>query len=230
MTNREITSQIVKSLFLKRKFQQGGNISYTPYIPKKTVDPEYVKIEEQIPTGYVKQYNLETPIQIISEIPEEQETSQEPEVKDIVLENIPGVQMDNLNAIQKRLTDSGFTSKQRAAILATVALESGANPSAIGDNGLASGLFQWHPNRFNGKFDLDSQIDLIVSEIRDKQNGNGWTGSSIFSKDNALSAFDGDDLYAIVSALTANFIRPANTQREIQRRYDLAQKIYKQLC
>jgi hypothetical protein len=62
---------------------------------------------------------------------------------------------------------------QRAAVLATIVAESGGDPKAIGDGGLAHGLFQWHPNRYKAGEDLDSQIKLILQEISDVNYKNG---------------------------------------------------------
>ena len=137
--------------------------------------------------------------------------------------------MDNLNHIADRLKDAGFSKEQSAAILGTVMEESHGNPLAIGDNGKARGLFQWHGARFQATDDLDSQIDLIINELRDYKNSNGWLSSKKYNKQDAINAFNSDDLHAIITALTANFIRPANTDSAIERRYNQAQQIYKQL-
>lgn len=147
----------------------------------------------------------------------------------IEFDNIPGVNMDNLKRIAERLKKEGFSEKQSAAILSTVVAESKANPLAIGDNGKARGLLQWHGNRFNATDDLDSQIDLIINEVKDYKNSNGWLSSKKYNKKDAINAFNGEDLYAMVTALTANFIRPANTDSAIEKRYNQAQQLYDQL-
>lgn len=145
------------------------------------------------------------------------------------LTNFKGANIDNLNYINSKLTDAGYSKVQRAAILATIVQESGARPEAVGDAGKAKGLFQWHSDRFTAGRDLDSQIALIQSELTDLTNKNAWTGSKLFSRQQAISAFNGDDLHSTVSALTANFIRPANTSKEIERRYNIAQQILNSL-
>ena len=45
------------------------------------------------------------------------------------------------------LTDQGWTAPQAAGIIGNAYGESGLNPAAIGDNGSAYGLFQYHADR-----------------------------------------------------------------------------------
>lgn len=180
-------------------------------------------LESNFPEPYQKQFNLE-----FNPFKQGVKPPLKPEKK-IELAEIPGTNMANLNQIADKLKAAGFTAQQSAAILATVAEESKANPLSIGDNGKAKGLFQWHGNRFTATDDLDSQIDLIIKEIRDYKNSNGWLSSALFKKYDAIDAFNGNDLENVVSALTANFIRPKHTEYAIGKRYNLAKQIYEQL-
>lgn len=138
---------------------------------------------------------------------------------------------ENLNQINKELLKAGYKKTQRAAILATMLAESGVNPMAIGDAGRARGLFQWHPNRFTAGKDLASQIQLALSELKDFDNKNAWSASRKYNKRSAFDTFHNtEDLMEAISALTANFIRPANTDKEIQKRYGIAQQLMSQMA
>ena len=143
--------------------------------------------------------------------------------------SIPGIYMDNLNTIADRLKEAGFSKEQSAAILATVADESHANPLAIGDKGAARGLFQWHGNRFNADDTLDSQINLIINEIRDTRNVDGWGPSEKYKRNAAIDAFNNGNLESAITAITYNFIRPKYKDSATKRRFQLAQRIYNEL-
>lgn len=184
-----------------------------------------VVLIDPYPEGYQKQFDLSW-----NPFKSEKVSPIRPELQDKhSFRSIPGMYMDNLNHIADRLKDAGFSKEQSAAILGTVMEESQGNPLTVGDNGKARGLFQWHGARFQATDDLDSQIDLIINELRDYKNSNGWLSSKKYNKQDAINAFNGNDLHAIITALTANFIRPANTDSAIERRYNQAQQIYKQL-
>ncbi len=50
-------------------------------------------------------------------------------------------------AVMNKLQSMGYSRKMAAAITANAMTESGLNPTAVGDNGQAYGMFQWHPAR-----------------------------------------------------------------------------------
>lgn len=197
------------------KMQFGG------YTPDKSVT-----MAEDIPGAYVKEYNLEW-----NPFTDKAENSPiEPEFRDKHgITTIPGVDMDNLNRIADRLKEEGFTKEQSAALLATVAEESKANPNAVGDNGKSKGIMQWQGNRFKSGNDLDSQIDLLINEIRDFSSTDAWSSSEKYSKANAFDAFNSGNLEDMVTALTYNFVRPKYRATDTKKRYELAQKIYNEL-
>lgn len=222
------------------KHQWGGLIAsslvYKPFVPediKKEVK-ESPKQDTEVSEITIDQTRFPVEpvrIQPIQRI--EFQPNPEKYMQNEIEETISGVNanLNNLNEINKQLKDAGYKKTQRAAILATIVAESGANPAAIGDAGKARGLFQWHPNRFTAGIDLGSQIRLILSELKDFDNRNAWSNSRKYNKRNAYDIFHStDDLNAAISALTANYIRPANADKEIQKRYNIAQQLINQMA
>ena len=82
------------------------------------------------------------------------------------------------------LINRGWSDTGARAVIANMVNETtGLNPYAVGDNGLAHGLFQWHDNRWTnylnyvdgGKYDfenggiqtaIDSQLDFMTHEVK----------------------------------------------------------------
>ena len=190
---------------------------------REALSYQFGGVVNDYPLPYAKQYNL-------SLNPFKKEKQVEiPKVENHAFTAIPGINMNNLNTIADRLKESGFSKEQTAAILATVAEESHADPKAIGDNGAARGLFQWHGNRFDAGDDLDSQINLIIKEIRDTKNVNGWGPSNKYKRSTAIETFNNGNLEDTVAVLTHNFIRPHDKDGATKRRFQLAQKLYNEL-
>lgn len=215
----------------KWKHQRGGLI-YTPFEPT-TIKNEKSNQKETIKDDVDNNRFPIEPVHIYKPIGLNWEPK-DVSIKDPVEEIISGISNannDNLNEINKRLKKEGYKKTQRAAILATIVAESGANPKAIGDSGKARGLFQWHSNRFTAGKDLASQIQLALSELKDFDNKNAWSVSRKYNKRSAFDIFHNtEDLMEAISALTANFIRPANTDKEIQKRYGIAQQLINQMA
>jgi len=209
------------------KYQKGGNI-YSPFIPNEKKEELYD--EEPLYSNYkypiipvtyhpIQSVQLqEAPIIEESEIPDEKFIADTSKLK------IDGANNDNLTYVNTKLSEAGIPKLQRAVILATIVAESGADPKAIGDAGKAHGLFQWHPDRYKAGPDLDSQIQLILDEVTNLNYKNGWGGRK---KD--FDDFNGDNLQASVRALTKGFIRPADIDGQSVLRYNIAQRILKQL-
>lgn len=209
------------------KHQQGGLI-YTPFV-RELENTEQTK--ENTPQLDQTRFPVE-PVYIYKPIGLEWEPKGTSMVEptEETISGIENANNNNLNEINKELKNAGYKKTQRAAILATIVAESGANPTALGDAGKAKGLFQWHANRFTAGIDLGSQIQLILSELKDFNNQNAWSGSKKYNKRNAYDTFHNtEDLNAAISALTANYIRPANTDKEIQKRYNIAQQLISQM-
>lgn len=215
------------------KYQDGGSLVYHSFVPEEQYENtsstnELLNVDDtKYPVTPVKIYKP-MPIQEINNTQKAEESEIEKNVPDVL--KINGANNDNLNIINKELKSAGYKKTQRAAILATIIAESGANPMAVGDAGKAKGLFQWHPNRFSAGIDLNSQIQLLMNEIKDKRNVNAWTSSKKYNKELAFNTFHNtDDLKEAISVLTFNYIRPANTDREIEKRYNIAQKLISQM-
>lgn len=217
-------------LSLNYKLQQGGLV-YTPFEREPVEEKKKTTKKGILQEVDQTRFPVEA-VKIVKINPVEWEPNPEQYMETPLLDNlsISNANSNNLNQINKELQKAGYKKTQRAAILATIVAESGANPSAIGDAGKARGLFQWHGNRFNAGIDLASQIQLALSELKDSDNKNAWSSSRKYNKQNAFDIFHNtEDLMEAISALTANFIRPANTDREIQKRYGIAQQLISQM-
>ena len=136
--------------FYQPSFNLSPRQSSYPVVPVK-------EVTEQVATEPV----ATKPVTPIVENPVIEEPIKESKI------SVRGANNDNLNYINSQLSKAGMGKNQRAAVLATIVAESGGNPKAIGDGGLAHGLFQWHPDRYKAGEDLDSQINLILSELDD---------------------------------------------------------------
>lgn len=213
------------------KYKEGGSIAYTPFISNEEDTNDISKNFDFYKPSFSLFSNPIIPVQQPTS-GSRQPTITEPVTKESIVEepitesriSINGSNNNNLNYINTALTKAGMGKTQRAAVLATIVAESGGDPKAVGDGGLAHGLFQWHPNRYKAGEDLDSQIKLILQEISDVNYKNGWGGRK---KD--FDTFNSDDLKSVVSAITKGFIRPANADSQSNLRYNIAQRIYNQL-
>ena len=210
-----------------RKYQKGGNI-YSPFVPndrkEEIYDEEPVYSDYKYPIIPVTPHPIQ-PVQLQkAPVIEEPEIPEEKPIADTSKLKVNGANNDNLTYINTKLSEAGIPKLQRAAILATIVAESGADPKAIGDKGKAHGLFQWHQDRYKAGPDLDSQIQLILDEVTNLNYKNGWGGRK---KD--FADFNGNDLQAAVRALTKGFIRPADIDGQSVLRYNIAQRILKQL-
>lgn len=87
--------------------------------------------------------------------PAEQGEIQEAVANGEFTEGVGGSSAAELNELNDMLIADGYSPEARAAILGTVAAESGGNPNAVGDNGHAHGLFQWRDD--NGRYQLMQQ-------------------------------------------------------------------------
>lgn len=64
----------------------------------------------------------------------------------------------------------GLTKEQAAGLAGNIMQESGFNPKAVGDNGKAHGIAQWHPNRrknidiLNTSF--EDQVTYLIKELK----------------------------------------------------------------
>ncbi|KWR88765.1 phage tail tape measure protein [Cupriavidus sp. IDO] len=111
----------------------------------------------------------------------------------------------------------GWTKEQAAGIVANLRQESQMNPGAVGDNGKAYGVAQWHPDRQANfakwagkdirKSSLDEQLAFVDHELR--KGTEQSAGRALASAKTAQEAGN------IVSRL---YERPANSDTEAARR------------
>jgi hypothetical protein len=121
----------------------------------------------------------------------------------------------------QKLIGMGWTRQQAAGIAANIQRESAGNEKAVGDNGRAYGLAQWHPDRqaafekWSGKnirsSNRDEQLAFINHELR--EGGEQGAGTAL------AKATDAGRAAAIVSQ---QYERPADVAGEASRRAAMA--------
>ncbi len=119
----------------------------------------------------------------------------------------------------------GWSREQAVGIASNLSVESGFNPSAVGDGGKAYGVAQWHPDRqrqfhaFAGKdiraSTLDEQLAFIHYELTQGQEKSA--GDALRK---ARSAYEAGGI------VSRQYERPARADAEASRRGMLAQSIY----
>jgi hypothetical protein len=125
----------------------------------------------------------------------------------------------------QKLIGMGWTRAQAAGIAANVQRESGGNEKAVGDNGSAFGLAQWHPDRqaafekWAGKSmrasTRDEQLAFINYELRQgSEQGAGVALAGAKTADQAASI------------MSQRYERPADATGEAERRATLAAALY----
>jgi hypothetical protein len=124
-------------------------------------------------------------------------------------------------SVIKSFEGMGWSHAQAAGLAANLATESGFDPKAVGDNGAAYGIGQWHQNRqFNfakwsghdiGQSSLDEQLRFVNYELT--QGDEQKAGAAL------RTATDAQQAGAIVSA---DYERPADQTGEAARRAGLA--------
>ena len=93
-----------------------------------------------------------------------------------------GSQNDTQGAL-KHFMDNGYTREQSSGIVGNLIVESGLNTDAVGDNGQAYGLAQWHPRRQQTFKDVQGrdirgstrqeQLDFILYELQSTEKAAG---------------------------------------------------------
>ncbi|MFJ4349469.1 phage tail tip lysozyme [Pseudomonas sp. NPDC089428] len=73
------------------------------------------------------------------------------------------------NMILQFFQGLGWTREQSAGIVANLSVESGFDPAAVGDNGKAYGIAQWHPDR-QANFKAWAGKDIRQSTLEDQLN------------------------------------------------------------
>ena len=118
----------------------------------------------------------------------------------------------------------GWTTAQAAGIVANLVAESGLNPAAVGDGGLAYGLPQWHPDRqegFQNLFgksihgsSLDEQLAYVHHELNDTERA---AGAALHACTTA---------YEAGACVSERYERPADRAGEAAKRGLLASSLW----
>jgi hypothetical protein len=126
----------------------------------------------------------------------------------------------------QKLIGMGWSRAQAAGIAANIQRESGGNEKAVGDNGKAFGLAQWHADRqaafekWGGKdirsSNRDEQLAFINHELR--QGGEQGAGDALSRAKDAGQA---------ASIVSQRYERPADVAGEAARRAALAMALYR---
>lgn len=135
----------------------------------------------------------------------------------------------------KHYTDQGLTPVQAAAIVGAFIVESGLNPTAVGDKSLSSrahGLAQWRGPRWEhmqayakthhkSEFDLVTQLDFALSELNSTER---MAGTKLFQAKTVEEAAEAMIDYERPGGWTKKWPRKAQTwpQRLAQAKRCLA--------
>lgn len=144
-----------------------------------------------------------------------------------------------LNYIMKSLLGRGVAPVQAAAILGTIAEESGGDPFAASESGEYNGLLQWGRDRYAPSLlsdgdpfaEIDRQLDHLCKTLGDTADGKSWThggeGSGyVTAADAQLDWAHPADLWHAVRSLNRGYVRPAGGERSALNRYGVADKAY----
>ena len=135
----------------------------------------------------------------------------------------PSPNADKTREAMNYFIGQGWTPAQAAGIVANLRTESGLNPGARGDGGLAYGIGQWHPDRqaafqqFTGHSiqgsSFEDQLKFVQYEMT---HGESSAGDRLHS---ASSAYDAG------ATVSRYYERPADASGEAARRGTLAAQI-----
>ena len=150
--------------------------------------------------------------------------------------------INNLNRIYRSLNNNkSLNNAQKAAILATIVEESGANPGAIDETKEFNGLLQWSNERFpvkitgNDKVDIDNQLNKIFYKTIDNTTDRvSWThggkGSGYKSAKDSHNAFKtATTVSRATHALNRGYVRPTGKNASVRNRARVAYQIYRRL-
>jgi Phage tail lysozyme len=122
----------------------------------------------------------------------------------------------------------GLSEAAIAGLLANEVRESRCNPRAIGDNGKAHGIFQWHPDR-RAKILSATGIDITSANHSEQLKAAWWEMTEdsfekkVFSQ--LQSATTPGDAAAIISR---EYLRPGDTNGEQKVRAEYADNLHRQ--
>lgn len=115
----------------------------------------------------------------------------------------------------------GYPRDVADGIAANEQRESGGNPNATGDNGLAHGLYQWHPDRI-AKIKAGTGIDVTTAGADDQRRAAAWEIQQMGLKDSLINS---GGAYNSAALFSKKFERPANGDYEAIIRGQEALKI-----
>lgn len=140
-----------------------------------------------------------------------------------------------ISYINDKLRDGGMSKTKRAAVLANIIEESGGNPFAKGPGGFY-GLLQWSNGRYaptqeTDTFkELNNQINYILQTEGNSTDRKSWThggkGSGYNSVNDAIKAFNENNLKSSTRGFTLGYVRPAGGLDSLSNRYSVAKQIY----
>jgi len=120
------------------------------------------------------------------------------------------------------LTGAGWTPAQAAGILGNVGGESGFDPNAVGDGGLAYGLAQWHPDR-QATFQSVMGFPIKGSSALDQYKFLNWElNNTEKAAGNALKG--ATNVYDATKTVMQKFERPADGS-SLGKRLDQAKSV-----
>ena len=129
----------------------------------------------------------------------------------------------NKNQALAYFVSRGWTVAQAAGIVANLVAESGLNPAAVGDGGLAYGIAQWHPDRQEGFYrffgrpiqgsSVEDQLAWVDEELRTTESSAG------ISLRSCTTAYDAG------ACVSEKYERPADRAGEAAKRGRLAESI-----
>lgn len=129
----------------------------------------------------------------------------------------------NKNQALAYFVSRGWTIPQAAGIIANLVAESGLNPAAVGDGGLAYGIAQWHPDRqagfqrFKGRpiqgSSVEDQLAWVDEELRTTERSAGIALRA------CTTAYDAG------ACVSQKYERPADRAGEAAKRAKLAESI-----
>ncbi|WP_416425582.1 phage tail tip lysozyme [Pseudomonas sp. App30] len=134
-----------------------------------------------------------------------------------------GSQSDAQQRALKFFMDNGYTREQSSGMVANLVAESGLKTDAVGDNGQAYGLAQWHPERqkeFKDFFGKDikgsseqDQLNFILYELQNKEKSAGE--ALLKTKSPSQSA----------SVMREMYERPADNPADANLRMQIAEQL-----
>lgn len=115
---------------------------------------------------------------------------------------------------------NGYTREQADGLVARMGRESNFNPNAIGDNGAARGLFQWHPDRQRNIL-AGTGIDVRTAGFDDQLKASLW------ELQNTESAANAQIKRAVTAeqagyAVSSRYIRPGKPGEDVATAADAA--------